>query len=91
MLTSTDVAAGQSECFPRRGDKSSLVIQGSYFRGSGGAVCREPLKLSVRLINRPVKMKGRVAVEIPVLWKYQSVAKAVWVQGQMELFSVKTM
>ena len=63
LLTGTDFIAGQCAPVGRRG-KSSLVIECSYFRVSGTGVLEEPVTLSVRLINSPIKRKRRVAVEI---------------------------
>lgn len=72
LLTGSDFIAGQCAPVGRRG-KSSLVIECSYFQVSGTGVLGEPVTLSVRLINSPIKRKRRVAVEISV----GCVAKAV--------------
>ena len=72
LLTGTDFIAGQCAPIDRRG-KNSLVIECSYFQVSSTGVLEEPVTLSVRLINSPIKRKRRVAVEISV----GCVAKAV--------------
>lgn len=89
-LTGTDFIAGQCAPIDRRG-KNSLVIECTYFRVSSTGVLEEPVTLSVRLINSPIKKKKREGW----LWKYQWVVLlklsefgAKWsfsVQSQCEL------